>query len=136
MVQFALTFKLNPSAGQPLYLQLMQQIRHGIETGVLQHGDELPGIRTLAKELVVSHNTVAKAYSELEHEGLLEIRHGSGAYISAKRATKTRAEKLRVGRDRVQALVESLRQEGLSDEEVRRLFEAELFYPTFADEID
>ena len=114
----------------------MQQIRHGIETGVLQHGDELPGIRTLAKELVVSHNTVAKAYSELEHEGLLELRHGSGAYISAKRATKTRAEKLRVARDRVQALVESLRQEGLSDEEVHRLFEAELFYPTFADEID
>ena len=136
MVQFPLVFKLNPSAGQPLYLQLMQQIRHGIETGVLQNGDELPGIRTLAKELVVSHNTVAKAYSELEHEGLLELRHGSGAYISAKRATKTRAEKLRVARDRVQALVESLRQEGLSDEEVHRLFEAELFYPTFADEID
>jgi len=38
----------------------------------LQHGDELPGIRTLAKKLVVTHNTVAKAYSELEHEGLLE----------------------------------------------------------------
>jgi GntR family transcriptional regulator len=131
-----MVFKLNPSAGQPLYLQLMQQIRHGIETGVLQHGDELPGIRTLAKELVVSHNTVAKAYSELEHEGLLQLRHGAGAYISAKRATKTRAEKVRLARSRVQALVESLRQEGLSDEEMHRLFEAELFYPTFAEEID
>jgi GntR family transcriptional regulator len=129
-------FKLNPSAGQPLYLQLIQQIRHGIETGVLQHGDELPGIRTLAKELVVSHNTVAKAYSELEHEGLLELRHGSGAYVSARRPTKTRAEKVRLARGRVQALVESLREEGLSEEEVHRLFEAELFYPTFADEID
>jgi DNA-binding transcriptional regulator YhcF (GntR family) len=42
----------------------------------LQHGDELPGIRTLAKKLVVTHNTVAKAYSELEHERLLERRHG------------------------------------------------------------
>jgi len=62
-------FKLNPSAGQALYVQLMQQIRHGIETGVLQEGDLLPGIRTLAEELVVSHNTVAKAYSELEHDG-------------------------------------------------------------------
>jgi GntR family transcriptional regulator len=129
-------FKLNPSAGQPLYLQLMQQIRHGIETGVLQHGDELPGIRTLAKELVVSHNTVAKAYSELEHEGLLELRHGSGAYVSARRPTKTRAEKVRLARVRVQALVESLRQEGLSDEEMDRLFEAELFYPTSVDAID
>jgi GntR family transcriptional regulator len=129
-------FKLNPSAGQPLYLQLMQQIRHGIETGVLQNGDELPGIRTLAKELVVSHNTVAKAYSELEHEGLLELRHGSGAYVSARRPTKSRAEKVRLARCRVQTLVESLRREGLSDEEMHRLFEAELFYPAFADETD
>jgi GntR family transcriptional regulator len=136
VVQLAVIFRLNTFAGQPLYLQLMQQIRHGIETGVLQHGDELPGIRTLAKELVVSHNTVAKAYSELEHEGLLELRHGSGAYISARRPTRTRAEKVRLARVRVQALVESLRQEGLSDEEMDRLFEAELFYPTSVDAID
>ena len=78
-----MVFRLNPQAGQPLYLQLMQQIRHAVETGVLQHGDQLPGIRTLAEEIIVSHTTVAKAYSELEHEGLLEIRHGSGAYIAA-----------------------------------------------------
>jgi GntR family transcriptional regulator len=136
VVHLIMIFSLNPAAGQPLYLQLMQQIRHGIETGVLQNGDELPGIRTLAKELVVSHNTVAKAYSELQHEGLLELRHGSGAYVSARRPTKSRAEKVRLARSRVQTLVESLRQEGLSDEEMHRLFEAELFYPTFAEERD
>lgn len=107
----------------------MQQIRHGIETGVLQHGDELPGIRRLAKDLVVSHNTVAKAYTELEHEGLLELRHGSGAFVSVRRASKTRAEKVRLARIRVQALVESLRKQDLSDEEIYRLVEAELFYP-------
>lgn len=88
----------------------------------------------MAKELIVSHNTVAKAYSELEHEGLLELRHGSGAFVSAKRGTKSRAEKVRLARDRVQALVESLRQEGLSDEEIHRLFEAELFYPDLAEQ--
>jgi GntR family transcriptional regulator len=131
-----LIFTLNPSAGQPLYLQLMQQIRHAIETSVLQHGDELPGIRTLAKDLVVSHNTVAKAYSELEHEGLLELRHGSGAFVSARRGTKSRAEKVRLARDRVQTVVESLRREGLSDEEIHRLFEAELFYPALAEQND
>ena len=57
-------FKLTPTTGQPLYLQLMQQIRHAAETGALHDGDQLPGIRTLAEELVVSPNTVAKAYSE------------------------------------------------------------------------
>ncbi len=122
-------FKLKPSAGQPLYLQLMQQIRHAVETGVLQRGDLLPGIRTLAEELVVSHNTVAKAYSELEHEGLLDLRHGSGAYVSARRENKPRTEKVRLAQERVRALVESLQREGLSEEEIHRLFEAELFYP-------
>jgi GntR family transcriptional regulator len=122
-------FSLNPSSGQPLYLQLMQQIRHAIETGVLQHGDEMPGIRTLARDIVVSHNTVAKAYSELEHEGLLELRHGSGAFVSARRGTRSRAGRLRLSRNRVQKLVASLQSEGLTDEEIHRLFEAELFYP-------
>jgi GntR family transcriptional regulator len=126
-------FKLNPSAGQPLYLQLMQQIRHAVETGVLQDGDVLPGIRTLAEHLVVSHNTVAKAYSELEHEGLLDLRHGSGAYISAGRGVESRAEKLKRARDRVRTLVDSLEQQGFAEEEIRRLFEAELFYPALVE---
>jgi len=122
-------FKVDPQAGQPLYLQLMQQIRHAVETGILQRGDQLPGIRTLAEEIVVSHTTVAKAYSELEHEGLLEIRHGSGAYISARSGSKSRSERVRVAQDRVRELVEDLKQERFSAEEIRRLFEAELFYP-------
>ncbi|HEU4414168.1 MAG TPA: GntR family transcriptional regulator [Candidatus Angelobacter sp.] len=122
-------FKLNPSAGQPLYLQLMQQIRHSVETGVLRDGDVLPGIRSLAEELVVSHNTVAKAYSELEHEGLLELRHGSGAYISAGRTVESRADRVRRARDKVRSLVETLLDQGLAAEEIHRLFEAELFYP-------
>ena len=122
-------FKLNPQAGQPLYLQLMQQVRHAVETGVLQQGDQLPGIRTLAAEIVVSHTTVAKAYSELEHEGLLEIRHGSGAYISARLGSKTQSERVRLAQERVHELVEALHQEGFKAEEIRRLLEAELFYP-------
>ena len=120
-------FRLNPQAGQPLYLQLMQQIRHAVDTGVLRRGDQLPSIRTLAEELVVSHTTVAKAYSELEHAGILELRHGSGAYISA-RGAKSRSEKILIARERVRTLVDALQTEGLSDDEIRRLFEAELFY--------
>ena len=123
-----MVFKLNPAAGQPLYLQLMQQIRHAVDTGVLRPGDQLPGIRTLAEELVVSHNTVAKAYSELEHEGVLDLRHGSGAYIAHAGGVRSRAERFRVAQERVRTLVDSLRREGWSDEEIARMFEAELFY--------
>ena len=121
-------FVLNPGGGQPLYLQLMQQIRVAVETGVLADGELMPGIRTLAEELVVSHNTVAKAYTELAREGLLELRHGSGAYVTAKRRIQSRAEHLRLARERVRELVTALRADGLSEEEIERLFEAEVLH--------
>ncbi len=122
-------FKLNPQAGQPLYSQLMQQIRHAIDTGALRDGDQLPGIRTLAEEIVVSHNTVAKAYSELEHEGIVELRHGSGAFIAYRNKVQARSERFRQAQDRVRVLIGALRCEGWSEDEIHRMFGAELFYP-------
>ncbi len=124
-----MNFLLNPSAGQPLYLQLVHQIRHAIETGVLQPGDALPGLRVLAQELVVSPNTVVKAYDLLERDGWIEIRHGSGAYVAARRGMKPRADRLRTAQERVRALIMRLQADGLSDEEMQRLFEAELLFP-------
>jgi GntR family transcriptional regulator len=121
-------FTLNPSAGQPLYLQLILQIRHAIETGVIQAGETLPGVRVLAQELVVSPNTIVKAYAELEREGLIDNRHGSGAYVSARRGMKPRVDRLRMAQEQVRALIARLQADGLSDEEVQRLFEAELLF--------
>lgn len=120
-------FVLNPK-GPPLYLQLMQQVRLAIETGALVDGDLMPGIRTLAEQLVVSHTTVAKAYTELAREGLLDLRHGSGAYVSARRRIQSRAELLREAQDKVRALVEALRRDGLAEDEIFRLCEAELLH--------
>lgn len=107
----------------------MQQIRHAAETGGLRDGEQLPGIRALAEDLVVSPNTVAKAYSELEHEGLLQLRQGSGASVCVKRRTKSLADHIQVSRRRIRDLIEQLREDGLLDEEIRRAFEAELLYP-------
>jgi GntR family transcriptional regulator len=122
-------FKLNPTTGQALYLQLTQQIRHAIETGGLLDGDQLPGIRTFAEELVVSPNTVAKAYSELEHDGILELRQGSGAFVCVKRRTRSLTDHVQLARRRMRDLIERLREDGLLDEEIQRAFEAELLYP-------
>ena len=121
-------FRLNPASGHPLYLQLMEQVRHAVETGVLQDGDLMPGIRTLAEELVISHNTVAKAYMELQHEGLLELRHGSGAYISAPRSAKSRTSKLLKAQTKVRNVVDDLRDDGFASDEIRRLFESQLMH--------
>jgi GntR family transcriptional regulator len=122
-------FKLTPTGGQPLYLQLMQQIRHATESGALRDGDQLPGIRTLAEELVVSPNTVAKAYSELEHDGLLEVRHGTGAFVTLNRRGKTLADHVSQAAERVGKLIDELRSDGLHDDEIRRVFEARLLLP-------
>jgi GntR family transcriptional regulator len=119
-------FRPNPASGVPIYLQLMEQVKHSIETGALRPGDQLPGIRPLAEELVINPNTVAKAYRELEHEGIIELRHGAGAFVSANARGKKLTEKVLAGQAVVSAAVERLRKSGVTDEEIRRLFEAEL----------
>jgi GntR family transcriptional regulator len=119
-------FRPNPSSGVPIYLQLMEQVKHAVETGALRPGEQLPGIRPLAEELVINPNTVAKAYRELEHEGVIELRHGAGAFVSANAPARNVAEKLRSGQALVAGAIERLRARGVTDEEIRRLFEAEL----------
>ena len=119
-------FRVNPSLGVPIYLQLMEQVKHAIETGALQAGDQLPGMRPLAEELVMNPNTVAKAYRELEHEGVIELRHGMGAFVSPNARANRIADKLRDAQKVVAATVKRLRASGLGDDEIRRVVEAEL----------
>ena len=119
-------FRPNPSSGVPIYLQLMEQVKHGIETGALRPGEQLPGIRPLAEELVINPNTVAKAYRELEHEGVIELRQGAGAFVSARVRAQKQTDRLRAGQEAMAEVIARLRKSGLSDDEIRRLFEAEL----------
>jgi GntR family transcriptional regulator len=119
-------FRLNPNSGMPIYLQIMEQIKHAVENGVLRPGDQLPGIRKLAETLVMNPNTVAKAYRELEHEGLIELRQGAGAYISTTINTKEVTDRMNQARPIVEEMVERLLALGLNEEEVRRLIEAKL----------
>jgi GntR family transcriptional regulator len=117
-------FRLNASSGVPLYLQLMEQVKHAVETGALGPGDQLPTIRALAQELVMNSNTVVRAYRELEHEGIVELRHGLGAFISE--SVAARHKLMRKAQTVVQSAVERLRSLGATEEEIRRLFENEL----------
>ena len=119
-------FRPNPSSGAPIYLQLMEQVKHAIETGALRPGEQLPGIRPLAEELVINPNTVAKAYRELEHEGVIELRHGAGAFVAGTARARKLTDRVKAGQAIVTDAVEKLRARGLADEEIRRLFEAKL----------
>lgn len=118
--------KPNPSSGVPIYLQLMEQVKHAIETGALKPGEQLPSIRSLAEELVLNPNTVAKAYRELEHEGVLELRQGAGAFVSNKAPTQQDSQRLKAAQALVAQGIQRLRERGITDDEIRRLIEAEL----------
>ena len=119
-------FRTNPASGVPIYLQLMEQVKHAVETGALRAGEQLPGIRPLAEELVINPNTVAKAYRELEHEGVVELRHGAGAFVAGQARTRKTTDRLRAGQALLAGTIDKLRARGISDEEIRRLVEAEL----------
>jgi len=77
-------FRLDPRSGVPMYLQLKEQIKMAVAGGVLKMGDRLPPVRELAAELNVNPNTIARAYSELEKEGLLRLEQGRGTFINGK----------------------------------------------------
>ena len=105
-----LLLKPNPSSGVPIYLQLMEQVRHAIETGAVRPGEQLPGIRPLAEELVVNPNTVARAYRELEAAGVLVTRRGAGVYISDAGSPLARSEQTKILTERIDVLLAEARQ--------------------------
>jgi GntR family transcriptional regulator len=119
-----MVFRLDPRSGVPLYLQLIEQVRHAIEIGALRTGDQLPGMRKLAEELVMNPNTVAKAYREMEHAGLIELRHGAGAFVAD--GLGDRLPGIQKGRVIARRAVTALRGLGLDAGAIRRLIESEL----------
>ncbi len=74
-------FQINFQAGKPVYLQLADQIRHAAASGGLREGEPLPSLRPLAEELRINRNTIAKAYAELESQGIIETIPGKGFFL-------------------------------------------------------
>ena len=118
-------FRSNPSSGVPVYLQLIDQVKHAIDVGALSPGDQLPAIRRVAEDLVINPNTVAKAYRDLEHDGMIELRQGSGAFVT-ENGRAGRVARVKAAQPVLQAAIDRLATSGLTADEIRRLFEAEL----------
>lgn len=88
-------FLLDLHTGVPVYRQLVDQVRAGMASGILQEGDQLPTVRQLAVDLAINPNTVMRAYRELELGGLLETHQGTGTFIGGKKLEKKSAERER-----------------------------------------
>lgn len=112
-------FHVSTSSREPIYRQLAGQIREAVARGRLSAGDKLPSVRELSEKLVVNPNTIARMYRELERDGVLHTRQGTGVFIArpASELTKTaRKKKLHHLLDRFLTDAVYL---GFSDEEVR-----------------
>jgi GntR family transcriptional regulator len=114
---------IQAQGGVPIYLQVMQQIKYLVASGRLQPGDELPSIRTLAEQLIVNPNTIARAYRELETAGVVEKRRTAGTFVAEAGSPLARKERLRLLKQRVDQLLVEAFQMGFALDEVLKLVE-------------
>jgi GntR family transcriptional regulator len=91
--------------GVPIYRQIVNQIKYLVASGKIRPGDELPPIRTLAEQLMVTPNTIVKAYGELEDEGVIFKRRGAGTYVADLKSPLARKEQRRILEQRADALL-------------------------------
>src|SRR5438477_12455832 len=115
---------ISSNDGVPIYLQIVNQVKYLVAAGRLGAGDEIPPIRTLAGQLLVNPNTVARAYLELERGGVVSKRHGSGTYISATGSPLARRERMKILTEKADGiLVEAQHMDVALDELIKLLGE-------------
>ena len=102
--------RISDQDGVPIYVQLMNQIKYLVASGRLKAGEQLPPVRKLAEQLLVNPNTVARAYRELESEGLVISRQGSGVFVSDGVSPLARREQQRLLLERIDMLLTEARQ--------------------------
>jgi GntR family transcriptional regulator len=109
--------------GVPIYLQIVNQVKYLVAAGRLSPGEELPPIRTLAEQLLVNPNTVARAYRELELAGVVTKRRTAGTYVSDTTSPLARRERLRILTERIDALLAEARQMNVDTPELLELIQ-------------
>lgn len=117
---------VNPSSGVPVYLQIESQLKHVVAAGALKQGDALPSVRKLAVSLRVNPNTVARAYQDLEREGVIRNVPGKGAFVADDHPGLLESEKLRRLRPTARQLAVESSQLRVNAEETIKLVEEEI----------
>ena len=112
---------ISPGDGVPIYQQIVNQVKYLVASGRLNPGEEVPPIRTLAEKLRVNPNTVARAYRELEFDGVVTKRRTAGTYVSDAGSPLSRRERLRILAERADTLLAEARQMNIDLEEVIEL---------------
>ena len=114
---------LTNAGGQPIYDQIVSQVKAQILSGKLKEGDALPSLRALAKDLRISVITTKRAYEDLERDGFIETVAGKGSFVASKNAEFLREEALRRVEAALQQAVDTASRSGVSPQELRQMLE-------------
>ena len=113
---------VDPRSGVPIYLQVIEQIKRSVALGILAAGEQLPTVKQLALDLTINPNTVAKAYRELERDGVIETAAGRGSFVKSNgMADSTKASARDIARNAFDGAVREAKSIGLGVEDVRTL---------------
>ena len=121
-----LHLQVDPHSGIPVYRQMMDQVKYYVASGALPAGGQLPSVRELAQRLHVNPTTVVKAYTELEHEHVIELRQGKGAFIAAPAPKMSEKERDAALRRHARHLAVEAAQMGASPAQVLRIVKDEM----------
>ena len=119
-------FSINPSAGLPIYEQVVRQVKFAVAAQVIKPGELVPSVREVARRLAINPNTVARAYRQLQADAVLEAVRGTGLQVAGRAEELCRRERLDLVRRRLREVLIEARQSRLGDEEIRELVESEL----------
>jgi GntR family transcriptional regulator len=117
--------EVDPRGKVPIYVQLVEGVRHAIEVGTLREGERLPTVRALAEELTVAPNTVVKAYNELQREGWIQSRPGAGTTVAQGVDATTRKRKIEALYERLASLVRDAVGLDVTEDDLWERFEVE-----------
>lgn len=121
----AMFLEVDPRGRVPIYVQLVEGVRHALEVGTLREGERLPTVRALAEELTVAPNTVVKAYNELQRMGLIESRTGVGTVVADGVGEVAREARIEALYERVGVLVRDALGLGVTEDELWARIDAE-----------
>ena len=114
---------LDHHSGEPIYRQVVEQVKYRVASGELEPGRQLPSIRALSGQLKINPRTVVKAYEQLQHAGLVVMRHGQGVFVTAARETLPAAARKKALADLARRLLAEASRMGATPEETIAIIE-------------
>jgi len=119
-------FTIDPSNGLAIYEQVVRQLVFAVAGGVVQAGDMVPSVRELARQLAINPNTVARAYRQLQDDGVLQSVRGTGLEVTSGACRRCQTERLKLLRNRIQQVLVEAKQSRLEHSQLVSLVQSEL----------